>query len=161
MKFQPHLEKESGLSYVKDNSLILLIFILGLGLRLYDLGGESIWFDEAVSVMASKLGFLEQIRWSLASSDNNPPLYYAFLRVWVLLFGDSEFAVRLPSAIFGSFSILLIYIVGALLFNKKTALLSALVLAVSVFHINFSQEGRVYALLAFLALLLFLFKERR
>src|SRR3990167_3237912 len=105
-----------GCSIIKNYSILLAIFLLGLVLRIHNLGGESIWFDEAVSVAASKLGFLEQIRWSLASSDNNPPLYYAFLSVWVLLFGDSEFAVRLPSAIFGSFSILLIYIVGALLF---------------------------------------------
>ncbi len=155
MKIPSIYEPESG--FLKNNSLLFLIFLLGLFLRIYNLGTESIWFDEAVSVMASKLGFFEQIRWSLASSDNNPPLYYAFLRVWVLLFGDSEFAVRLPSAIFGSFSILLIYIVGALLFNKKTALLSALILAVSVFHIKFSQEGRVYTLSAFLALLSYYF----
>lgn len=139
--------------FLRNNYLLILIFLLGLGLRVYNLGSESIWFDEAVSVAASKLGFLEQIRWSLDSSDNNPPLYYAFLRVWVLVFGDSELAVRLPSAIFGSFSILLIYIVAALLLNRKAALLSALILAVSVFHIKFSQEGRAYALTAFLALL--------
>ena len=148
---------EPEYSFLKNNSLLFFIFLLGLFLRIYNLGTDSIWFDEAVSVAASKLGFLEQIRWSLASSDNNPPLYYAFLRVWVLLFGDSEFAVRLPSAIFGSFSILLIYIVGALLFNRKAALLSALILAVSVFHIQFSQEGRAYSLAALLTLLSYYF----
>lgn len=146
-----------GCSIIKNNSILLAIFLLGLFLRIHNLGGESVWYDEAVSVAASKLGFLEQIRWSLASSDNNPPLYYAFLRVWVLLFGDSEFAVRFPSAIFGSISILLIYIVCSQLFNRKAALFAALILAVSVFHIKFSQEGRVYTLSAFLALLSYYF----
>lgn len=146
-----------GCSIIKNNFILPAIFLLGLYLRIHHLGGESIWYDEAVSVAASKLGFLEQIRWSLSSSDNNPPLYYAFLRVWVLLFGDSEFAVRLPSAIFGSFSIPLIYVVCSRLFNKKAALLAALILAVSVFHIKFSQEGRVYTLSAFLALLSYYF----
>ncbi|MEW6145485.1 MAG: glycosyltransferase family 39 protein [Thermodesulfobacteriota bacterium] len=143
--------------FLRNNYLILLIFFLGLGLRLYDLGGESIWFDEAVSVAASKLGFLDQISWNLTSSDNNPPLYYAFLRVWVLLFGDSEFAVRIPSAIFGSLSILLIYAVSSRLFNGKAALLAALILALSVFHIKFSQEARAYSLSALLALLSYYF----
>jgi uncharacterized membrane protein len=155
MKIPLICEPES--SFLKNNSLLFCIFLLGSFLRIYNLGVESIWFDEAVSVAASKLGFLDQIRWSLTASDNNPPLYYALLRVWVLIFGDSEFAVRLPSAIFGSFSILLIYVVGTLLFNKKAALLSALVLAVSVFHIRFSQEGRAYSLSAFLTLLSYYF----
>ncbi|HSC34697.1 MAG TPA: hypothetical protein VLG45_05435, partial [Thermodesulfobacteriota bacterium] len=73
-----------GRSIIKNNFILLAIFLLGLFLRIHHLGGESVWYDEAVSVAASKLGFVEQIRWSLASSDNNPPLYYAFLRVWVL-----------------------------------------------------------------------------
>jgi 4-amino-4-deoxy-L-arabinose transferase-like glycosyltransferase len=155
MNSRVHETYASG--FLRNNYLILLVFFLGLGLRLYDLGGESIWFDEAVSVAASKLGFLDQISWSLTSSDNNPPLYYAFLRVWVLLFGDSEFAVRLPSAIFGSLGILLIYAVGSRLFNRKAGLLAAFILAVSVFHIKFSQETRAYSLSALLALLSYYF----
>jgi uncharacterized membrane protein len=151
------VHETSASDFLRNNYLILLIFFLGLGLRLYDLGGESIWFDEAVSVAASKLGLLDQIRWNLTSSDNNPPLYYAFLRVWVHLFGDSELAVRLPSAIFGSLSIPLIYVVGTMLFNRKAALLAALILAVSVFHIKFSQEGRAYSLSALLTLLSYYF----
>lgn len=134
-----------------------MIFLLGLGLRIHRLGAESIWFDEAVSVAASKLGFIEQIRWNLTASDNNPPLYYALLHVWVLIFGVSELALRLPSAIIGSFNILLIYAVGNMLFNKKTGLLAALILALSVFHIQFSQEGRAYSLSAFLTLLSYYF----
>lgn len=151
------VHETSASDFLRNNYLLILIFLLGLGLRLYNLGGESIWFDEAVSVAASKLGFLDQIRWSLSSSDNNPPFYYAFLRLWVLLCGDSEFAVRLPSAVFGSLSILIIYAVGFRLFNRKAALLAALVLAVSVFHIKFSQEGRAYSLSALLTLLSYYF----
>ncbi len=148
---------EPASSLIRNNQLLLFIFLLGIFLRIYRLGAESIWFDEAVSVAASKLGFLEQVRWNLTASDNNPPLYYAFLRVWVLIFGDSEFAVRLPSAIFGSFSILVIYTVGNLLFNKKTGILAALILAFSVFHIRFSQEARAYSMASLLTLLSYYF----
>ncbi len=155
MKIQPLDGPVSG--FIRNNPLLFVIFLLGLFLRLYNLGAESVWFDEAVSIAAAKLGFLDQIRWSLAESDKNPPFYYAFLRVWVLMFGDSEFSVRLPSAIFGSCSILFIYKVVRLLYTRKAALLAALVLAVSVFHIRFSQEGRAYSLSALLTLLSFYF----
>ncbi|MFI5322019.1 MAG: glycosyltransferase family 39 protein [Thermodesulfobacteriota bacterium] len=151
------MHEKSALDLLRDNYPLLVIFLLGLGLRIHRLGAESIWFDEAVSVAASKLGFIEQIRWNLTASDNNPPLYYALLHVWVLIFGVSELALRLPSAIIGSFNILLVYAVGNMLFNKKTGLLAALILALSVFHIQFSQEGRAYSLSAFLTLLSYYF----
>jgi mannosyltransferase len=148
---------ETASSLIRNNQLLLLIFLFGMFLRIYRLGAESIWFDEAISVAASKLGFIEQIKWNLTASDNNPPLYYAFLHVWVLIFGDSEFAVRLPSAIFGSVNILLIYVVGKMLFNRKTGLMAAFILAISVFHIRFSQETRVYSMSTLLTLVSYYF----
>ncbi len=44
-----------ALDLIKSNYQIFLIFLLGLDLRIYDLGGESLRFDEAASVLASKL----------------------------------------------------------------------------------------------------------
>jgi len=153
MNYRVH--EESALDFLKDNYLILLIFLLGLGLRTYGLGSESLWYDEAVSVTASKLGILDQIKWNLAQSDNNPPLYYTILHFWVSIFGDSEFSSRFPSVIFGSLSILVIYALGNLLFDRKTGLIAALILATSVFHVWFSQEARAYTLLTLLTLLSF------
>jgi len=142
-----------SMQFVRDNYLIILIFLGGLCLRIYDLGTESIWYDEAISVGVAKLDLFEQVRWSLFRSDNNPPLFYEIMHFWVQIFGDSEFAARFPSAIFGSFSIIAIYAVGRSLFNKGTALIAALILATSVFHIEYSQEARAYSLLALMSLL--------
>jgi len=88
-------------------------------------------------------------------NDNNPPLYYTILHFWIWIFGDSEFAARVPSALFGSFSIIAIYAVGRFLFNKNVGLIAAFILATSVFHIRYSQEARAYSLLAFLTLVSF------
>lgn len=141
--------------FFKDNYLLILIILLGLGLRIYDLGTESVWYDEAVSITASKLSVFEQIRWNLTQSDNNPPLYYLILHFWVSVFGDSEFSARFPSVIFGSLSIVAIYALGKLLFDRRTGLMAALILATSVFHVWFSQEARAYTLLTLLTLLSF------
>lgn len=143
--------------FIRENYLVLLIFAAGLALRIYTIGSESIWYDEAVSVAVAKLGFVEHLRWITEVDDNNPPLYYTLLHLWVQVFGDSETSVRMPSAIFGSLSILVIYALGKLLFDKKTGLVAAAILAVSIFNIMFSQEARAYSLMAFLALLSFYF----
>ncbi len=151
------MPKKSFLNIVKDNSLILLILLLGLLLRIYDLGTESVWYDEAISIAASKLGIIDQITWNIAQNESNPPFYYLVLHFWVPVFGDSEFISRLPSAIFGSLSVFAIYAVGKLIFNKKAGLLAALILAVSVFHIQYSQEARAYSLMVLLTLISFYF----
>lgn len=142
----------SALDFIKSNYLILLIFLLGLALRIYDLAGESIWYDEAVSVVASRLGIGELIKWIIETKDGNPPLYYLILHYWVPVFGDSEFMSRLPSAIFGSLSVFGIYAVGIRLFNKKTGLIAALFIATSYFHIRYAQEARAYTLMVLLSL---------
>lgn len=146
---------DSSRTFVINNSILLAIFGLGLLLRVHDLGGESIWYDEAVSITASKLSVLEQIRWNFTQSDNNPPLYYTILHFWVSVFGDSEFSARFPSVIFGSLSIIAIYGLGNLLFDRKTGLLAALILSTSVFHFWFAQEARAYTLMTLLTLLSF------
>lgn len=85
------------LHILKDNYLLLLIVLLGLALRIYDLGGESLWFDEAMSVRVAWLGFAEQIKWIVGQGkEANPPFYYMLLHLWIPVFGDSEFA---PAAV--------------------------------------------------------------
>lgn len=151
------LERASITAFIKNNYLLLLIFLLGLGLRIYNLGGESVWYDESISIAVAKLGLGEQISWIHKMNDNNPPLYYTLLHFWVPLAGDSEFSSRFPSALFGSLSLFVIYGVGSLLFDRRTGLLAAFLMALPVFNIWFSQEARAYSLMAFLALLSFYF----
>lgn len=155
MNMKYGMGRESVQGLLKHNYLLLLIFLAGLALRIYDLGTESVWYDEAVSIIVSKLGIIDQIKWNIAANESNPPFNYLLLHFWIPYFGDSEFASRLPSAIFGSLSIVAIYAVGKLLFNKKAGLVAALILATSVFHIKYSQEARGYTLMVFLSLVSF------
>jgi 4-amino-4-deoxy-L-arabinose transferase-like glycosyltransferase len=131
------------------------IFVAGLGLRLYDLGSESIWFDELVSVSIARMEPWGILRASLG--DNNPPLYYLILHYWMLFTGDSEVAIRLPSAIASALAVPVIYIIGRLLFSRTAGLISALILALSAYQVRYAQEARGYALLVFLGLASFYF----
>lgn len=135
---------------VAKSSLLAILF-LGLFLRIYDLGTESIWVDEGISILLANSN-LFQIVVNRAQS-THPPMYFIILHYWVNLFGDTEFSTRFLSVIFGLFSILMIYKVGTLLFNKNVGMLSSLLLALSVFHIQYSQEVRMYSLMTLLTLL--------
>jgi len=145
------------MKWVKNNRVVLallLIIILGSALRIYDLGAESLWSDEASSVHGSNQGLATVIAGS-GERHNSPPLYFALLHFWMLLFGTGEAAVRSLSAIFGIISIFLMYKVGSQLFNQKVGLISSFISSISYFHIFYSQETRHYIMLLMLTLLSF------
>lgn len=134
-------------------SFLIVIILLGTFLRLYRLGSNSLWLDETVSVWFANrsLGDVLQMQ---PNKDVHPPLYYLILSLWIKAFGSGEIQVRLPSAIFGIVSIPLLYIiVKNLCRNSSAALVSALILSTSPFHVYYSQESRMYSLLTFFALL--------
>ena len=131
------------------------IFLAGLILRLYGLGSESLWFDEMWSFRIAQMEPL-QIVFS-TPNDNNPPLYYLIVHYWILIAGDSEFIIRLPSAIAGTLAIPVIYGIGSMLFSRSTGLMAALILSLSAYHVRYSQEARAYSLMVFLGLASFYF----
>lgn len=131
------------------SALLLAILLLGLFFRIYDLGKESLWLDEAVSIKYAELN-LSQI---FFRQGHTPPLYYIILHWWIRLFGISEFSVRFPSAIFGFISIFMIYKIGSQLFDMDVGKLSSLLMTFSLFHIQYSQEARTYSLSVLLTLL--------
>jgi mannosyltransferase len=140
------------LSKVEINNrsiLLLAILLLGLLFRLYNLGGESLWLDEALSVKFAELD-LARI---FFLRDTTPPLYYIFLHGWIHLFGISEYSVRFPSVMFGCLSTFMMYKIGKQLFDINAGTASALLMAFSVFHIQYSQEARTYSLSVLLTLL--------
>ncbi len=135
-----------------------LVLLVALGLRLINLGGRTLWYDEAFAVLfaeqgldAMRAGTLEQVDGSAA--DVHPLLYYATLYGWMDVFGQSAAAVRLYSALVGVLSVAVIYGLARDWFGESTARAAALIAAVAPFHVQYSQEARMYALLG-LALLL-------
>ncbi len=132
--------------------LILIIFIGSL-IRVADLSGESIWVDEGRAMALAKMSVNDIITQN--AQDNHPPLYYIFLHFWIIVFGAGEFSGRFPSVLFGIGAILMIYKITRKLFNETTALYTALIFSLSVFHVQYAQEIKTYAPAAFLTLLSF------
>jgi mannosyltransferase len=150
MPANAHAANESKLTRLLLVALLLII-ALGAALRIYKLDGDSLWLDEAYSIKFSHeapAGIIEE-----TAKDVHPPLYYFALHYWMLALGDSEKSVRLLSALFGILALVVVYNVASRMFDRSTALLAAGLLALSRFHLEFSQEARMYSLLCLLSLL--------
>ncbi len=130
--------------------LLALIVCLGLLLRWHDLGTESYWLDEGISLQSTHLTLPELVK--ERARNHHPPLYFLLLHWWVARFGDSEAATRSLSLIFGALAPLALFFLGRRLFDEPTALLAALLLALSRFHLHYSQETRSYSLVVLLYL---------
>jgi uncharacterized membrane protein len=124
---------------------VIVIAIVALGVRLYQLSGRSLWLDEILTAQPARLsGPGEVIAWSQAAI-NQMPLYYFF--VWLLgRWGDSEFILRLPSAVAGASAVVAVYLLGRRLFGNRTGLVAALLTAILPYAVWYSQEARNYSL---------------
>lgn len=141
---------------ISERWILAAILALGLGLRLIALGSRSLWYDEAFAVLFSEKGLSAMLYGTLTiengvAADVHPLLYYTLLDLWTRVVGQSPFAVRLLSVIFGVGTIALLYGLIRDLFGIRPALWSAFVIAVAPFHIQYSQEARMYALLGLLS----------
>jgi hypothetical protein len=86
------------------------------------------------------------------SSDTHPPGYYLAMFPWTRLFGTSLRAIRLPSALLGVGCIALVYVLGMLIGRSDAGAVAAALLALSGFHVFWSQVARMFALSCFLGL---------
>ena len=129
---------------------LALIFGVGASLRLYGLEFQSLWHDEGLQYyVATKNSVGELIG---QSRSFHPPLSFIINHLFLLL-GQSDFFLRLPSALFGIASLPVLYVLARDLTSKQVAVFAVFVLALSPFHLWYSQEGRMYSQLMFLSLL--------
>ena len=128
----------STFEMAKRNYLALLaILLLAFALRVYRLDSQSLWYDEAVTAQVASQGIGELTRWT--ADDIQPPLYYYVAAGWLRVAGRGEWALRFPSAFFGTLTVPLMWAVALRLFGRgrsgrvaalAAALLTALVAAV-------------------------------
>lgn len=131
---------------ILEMGLVLLLTIMGGWLRFQGLGRDSLWLDEAASFLQARLPFWQLLQ--RVARNVHPPLYYLLLH-GVLTFGDSEAVLRWPSALFGTLSIPLLYLLGRAWFSGSVGVVAALLLTLSPVHIWHSQDAKMYTLLTF------------
>ena len=136
----------------KEILLLILILITGTMLRFYRLDYQSLWVDEVYTYKDASSSLLKIIL-DPDKNINISPLYNLIVHPFTGHSNNQEAILRLPSLIFGSLSILLFYFVARNWFGKNTGILAASILAISPFHVWYSQEARPYTMLVILSLL--------
>jgi 4-amino-4-deoxy-L-arabinose transferase-like glycosyltransferase len=126
--------------------ILIAILLLATALRFYRIDVQSFWNDEGNSARIAERGVDEII--DGAAGDIHPPLYYLALQGWRSVFGTSETALRGLSALFGVLTVLFTYLLGSRLFEPRVGLIAAFLAAVNPFLIDYSQEARMYMMLA-------------
>lgn len=143
------LNKIMKITSLQENKYLLPILLFGIFSVFFGLSNHSYTLDEVFSLYVSKdLIKMANIVWN---EEANMWFYYLLLNFWQKL-GSSEIVVRSLSASFAVGSILFIYKITKNLFNKNTAVISALLLVINFFFSVSAQYARGYSLLLFLVL---------
>lgn len=134
----------------KVSILLISIVILAAFLRLYKLDSvpPSLNWDEVdAGYNAYTIANWGRDEWGkflplvfTSFRDDKHPVHIYLTAAIVKLFGLSDFTTRLSGAIMGILSVVVIFYLAKILFkNDLTALLSALFLAISPYHLHFSR----------------------
>ncbi len=121
--------------------------LIGFMLRLYKITFSSIWHDEGYTMWLLKYdiaGIIER-----TARDVHPPGYYLYSKPWVEIFGSSEFSIRFLSLLFSVGIIYFVYKIMKEIWNEKVAFWASMFVALSPFMVHFSQEARMYGVVAF------------
>jgi len=132
--------------------LLCLITLIGAGLRLWQLGAQSLWLDEVFTARVAPESFAGIVRAIRADLDT-PPLHPFIVHLFIVMFGSSDFVLRLPSALASILSIPLMYALARRLLGERTGLVAAFVMAWSPFAVYYAQEARMYGLMLMTTLL--------
>ena len=106
----------------------------------------SLWGDEAFSAILSQKSIPDLIKTIIR--DTSPPLYNITEHFWFKFFGINEIAVRSLSFIYFLLTVFFVFLIGKLLWDKKTGFLAAVLTFLNPFFFIYAFEGRMYSILA-------------
>jgi mannosyltransferase len=125
--------------------LVLALTLLGAALRFSTLNVQSIWQDEAATLILLHRGLAGTLS-HLAASESSPPLYYVLVWLWTHLFGTGPLGFRSFSALIGSATIPAMYLAGREI-SPRVGVWAAVLTTVNPAMYYYSQEARDYGLL--------------
>jgi 4-amino-4-deoxy-L-arabinose transferase-like glycosyltransferase len=120
--------------------------ILAAALVFYELGGRSLWLDEAATVeIASQHG---SALWSAIAHDGGNLLgYYLLLHVLIGWLGHAPELIRAPSALATVVTVGLTAQLGRRLFDSRSGFAAGVLAAVSLPLVFWGQDARGYAVM--------------
>jgi mannosyltransferase len=163
----------------QPSALLLIAVAVGTLLRFFRLGWRELSIDESLSWAESSRRSVARVLYVQHRLDSGKlPIYEFAQHGWMLLFGESEAAMRALPALIGSLSIVLVFILGVELMlavseddGRDTshqsvyivAGLCALLFAVGLPSVEIARQARMYSMMQgwVVAQLIFLLRARR
>jgi 4-amino-4-deoxy-L-arabinose transferase-like glycosyltransferase len=161
--------------------LVSVVLILATSLRLWNVNSPLMWLDEIATLGMGTAQYsggnercfpqdkfvqnprntssivsaepLSEVFKMQTTEDVHPPGFYIVFYAWRKIFGDGFASVRMPSVLPSIASILLLFLIGKQLFDKRTGLLAALLMSLATPQIIYADHVRPYCFLIFLGLL--------
>ncbi len=127
--------------------IIALICLVYVSLHVWNLTDSCLWFDEIFGIHAAELDW-GNLFWFVAQDLIHPPLFYALLKIWISVGGESLFWLRFFPVFFSTLAI----VPFILLCRRLNLSLPTIALALTFFAVNgslikYAQEVRMYSLL--------------
>jgi len=134
-------------SRIKPIHLLSAIIALALAMRIIGLDHQSLWLDEIYTMkMGDPANGVSDIYANSKTTDPLSVLYFTLIHYCFKVFGHTSIVARSFSVFFGLVGVWFVYLFGSRIRNQNTGLIAALLMAVSIFHIQYSQEARVYTM---------------
>lgn len=140
---------ERAAKFLKQHAALIGILLLGAFLRIFDLGSlPNGFFADEASNGYDALGLAKTLRdrtgeflplFLRGPGDYREAIYSYVTAPFVLVFGLSEFTTRLPAALAGIATIGGVYWLARKMFGKNVAILAALFVAISPWHVMLSR----------------------
>ncbi|EKE06359.1 MAG: dolichyl-phosphate-mannose-protein mannosyltransferase family protein [uncultured bacterium] len=156
--------KTKDISNKKTHILLIIILLFSLGTRVYALGNpKEMYFDEIYHSFTAKLVLHNDPKawefWNpnpegFAYEWTHPPISKLGMVVGMKVFGENSFGYRVPQAILGTLSVLLIYLLAKEIFKDKlVGILSAFVFSLDGLPLVLSRMGMNDSYVLFFSLL--------
>lgn len=103
-----------------SRNIAFVVIALFVVFYLWLLNEDSLRNNELITLNTIKLDYVEA--WFQRLKRNHMPLYFVFLKFWTEIFGTSQFALRLPSAIFGLCGVVTVWMLAKEYFKPLPAI---------------------------------------
>ena len=140
MSIQTALKKQFSFS-TQESLFLIFILVLAFILRLWGLGDVGFNTDEAVYAgQAATLAGYEKFIDHFSIYRSHPLLLQFFVSILFINFGLSDTIARIVPVMLGVLTIVLTYFIAKMLYDKRVAMLSALVITIIPYHIIVSRQ---------------------
>ncbi len=138
----------------KSTVILIIIFAIGIFLRFFKLGGQSVWIDEFCTARFAANKDLIMVFWDVFAKDMHPPMFYMLEHIFCGIFGYSELSLRFLPFVFGVISMFVFYRFVRAFFSEETSLIATALFCLNPYQIYYAQEARNYTMFLVVSMLM-------